>query len=228
MKALWTFAESPFENPKISSADLFAYTTDHLERMKSGNADGKLDERIAVTAAAFVAFRDTVTADQITLGSRKGRKMSKRKFRKKMRSRLQRLEAAVVANFLPPTEQLKRVFPEGRGVIMKAPDDRLKGHLRTVINGLKVYEAEVGADVVAAAEALLAEWLPIYEESEKSTAEKAASEERKRNARSALSWELYVNILRIVELYPRQPEKIEQYAVQSLLGFTKPRGRRRG
>ncbi len=74
MKALWTFAESPFENPKISSAELFAYTTDHLERMKSGNADGKLDERIAVTAAAFVAFRDTATADQITLGSRKSRK----------------------------------------------------------------------------------------------------------------------------------------------------------
>ncbi len=41
MNALWTFAESPFENPKISSAEIFAYTTDHLARMKSGNPDGK-------------------------------------------------------------------------------------------------------------------------------------------------------------------------------------------
>ncbi len=56
-------------------------------------------------------------------------------------------------------------------------------------------------------------------EGEASTGEKTATEQEKRDARLALQQELYKNLNEITGIIPRQPDKVERYMRQSLLGF---------
>lgn len=227
MIKLTFYAESPFENSRINESNLISYTTDHLERMRAATLPGNpLSERIEMTRSAYKAFQDTVNADMGAYARRKGAKQRKRNFRvKQLREHLQRFEGIMRWSRRDlPGNPVLLLFPQGRDAVPKVNDDLLKIELKRIADTLRDSQPAVPPEVVAEADALLAEWLEIHAASEQSTAVKSKAEEDKRAARKTLAWELYLNILEIARLFPKDKRAIERFSVQSLVGFTKPRG----
>ena len=93
----------------------------------------------------------------------------------------------------------------------------MSGHLQTIINGITAHQAQLGAPLVTKATNLKAAWVAIYTASESSTGAKTTSEQGKRFARENLQLMLYLNLAKLMEMFPRQPEKLSLYMQQSLL-----------
>ena len=85
-------------------------------------------------------------------------------------------------------------------------DGALDNRLRTLHQLVAAHQATIGDTPVELAAALVAQWDEIYRQSESATGTKSRTESELRRARRALQWELYRNLLRLVELHPRQPE----------------------
>jgi len=194
-----------------------AFTTDHLERMRSDDAGGLLATRIAATAAALEAVNSHAIADMSTLGQRKARKAMMRSFRKALPANIAAISGVVIGKYGLKAPELTQCFPQGRTMLARCSDDTLSSHLRTLIAALTARQAVLGAEVVAQAELLQTKWQSVYDESELSSAKKASAEKAQRDARSALQLELFLNLLTIVQAFPRQPEAVKRYMRQSLL-----------
>ncbi len=226
MITLTFYADSPFANRRIGDKGLLSYTSDQIERMQQENPKGHLlDERIAATTEVFESFKQSVSANLTAIAFRKAAKLTKQKFRNgKMNDQLERFHSwALTAKGQKP-EAVSRVFPKGRYVIQRTADDTVIPNLRSVAKGLRKLGKSIPPDVATEADALLAEWTEIYEESKETAAAAQKALADKRESRKALAWELYLNILEIARLFPNDKRAIERYSQQALLGFTKPRG----
>lgn len=71
--------------------------------------------------------------------------------------------------------------------------------------------------LVAEATALKNAWAGIYAASEASSGAKTTTQEGKRLARENLQLMLFLNLLKVAEMFPRQPEKLPLYMQQHLL-----------
>lgn len=219
MIKLTRFLEVPFDGD-ISITELLSFSTDHLQRMIANNPSSALDARITATTAALASVTDNVTDDETKLAIRMARKQSKDDFRAALAARVAKIGGAVTAQFGPDGAEVTECFPLGRTIFSRSPDDQMAGHLQTLINGVTVYVAELGAPVVADATSLLTGWNLVYTKSEEATGAKTTTQEEKRVARSGLQLALFLNLLKLAELFPRQPEKLPLYMRQSLLGDT--------
>jgi len=217
MRTLSRFLEVPFDDPNISLDELTAFTTDHLERIIAMNPNGEWDARIAATQAALGLLEDCTSDDGAKLALRKARKMAKESYREQLAKKVAMIHAVVVAKFGPDSTQLAECFPQGRSAFTKATDDRVDNHLEILITGLTAHQAELGAQVVTDATTLKTGWDAVYTASESSTGARAQTQEGKRMARENLQLMLFLNLLKIAEMFPRQPQKLALYMQQSLL-----------
>ena len=65
--------------------------------------------------------------------------------------------------------------------------------------------------------ALKTAWITLYSASESATGAKTTTEEGTQLARENLQLMLYLNLCKLMEMFPRQPEKLALYMQQSLL-----------
>ncbi len=198
-------------------AKLIAFTTDHLQRMISNNPGGALSARIMDTEGALDVMRNFISEDLTKLGLRKARKMTKKAFRKALPNSVAKIMGAVVAQYGPDSPEVIECFPHGRTIFSICPDDEVKAHLQVIITGVTARQADLGAPLVAQAAALSAAWVSVYAVSESSSAVKSSVEADKNDARRNLQLVLYHTLLKIADMYPRQPEKLHLYMQQSLL-----------
>lgn len=217
MRDLTRFLENPFDSASISIAELFAFTTDHLGRMTANNASGELDARITATQSALDLLESCYTDDETKLSIRKARKKVKDDYRVTVRQEMARVEGAVVARYGPGCTQLLEIFKNGRNIFNTCRDDQVASQLNVIINGVTAYEADLGAALTAQVTAVRATWMGIYTASENSTASRTATREEKLHARENLQLMLFLNLLQIATMHPRQPEKLNLYMQQSLL-----------
>jgi hypothetical protein len=206
----------PFDDEKISLDELLRGGTDMLQRMIANNPGGFLTDRIAATTAAVTNLTNLASSDVTKLGLRKARKALKQAFREALPGKVANIGVAVAAKYGAAAMELTECFPLGRKVFGASTDDQLGGHLLTLKNAVTAHAADLSAQVVTDAGALVTSWTSIYEASESSSATKAGSQEEKRKARETLQLELYLNVLALVVQYPRQPEKLDLYLQQSL------------
>lgn len=218
MVDLTNFAKNPFDGSEIGLDRFLAFTTDHLERMRADDAGGLLAARVAATALALEAVNSHTSADSGTLGQRKSRKSMMRSFRKALPGKIADITCVVIGKFGLNAPDLTQCFPKGRRVLARCSDDTVSSHIRVLIAALTARQAVLGAGVVAQAELLQTQWQSVYDESESSAAKKASAEKARRDARSSLQLELFLNLLAIVQAFPRQPEAVKRYMRQSLLG----------
>ncbi len=113
---------------------------------------------------------------------------------------------------------IREFFPNGRRIFSECADDLLETHLTSVVNKAVVYENEVGPDLIAEATDLRDKWLIIHDASKESTAQKADAEARRHDARAQLEDELFLNLNKVVELHPNEPDQLGLYMQQYLLG----------
>ncbi|MCB1066337.1 MAG: hypothetical protein KDN20_25890 [Verrucomicrobiae bacterium] len=209
MKDLSRLLECPFDQRGISVAELLAFVTDHLGRMKVRNPDGKLDSRIAATESALSAFKDSDLNDLTGFAHRKVSKMTKTRFRLDLPRRVAQIYVHLAVLHGKRSTEMIQYGP--RNVYRRCRDDRLAGHLRQLRDSVVARQSELDPEPVTEAQALVTEWAGIYQTSESTTTQKAAAEAKRRGARRELQWELYLNLLQLIKLYPRQPEKLREY-----------------
>jgi hypothetical protein len=82
---------------------------------------------------------------------------------------------------------------------------------------MNAYAAELGAPVMADVASLVTGLETVWTRSEESTANKEVSAEDCRLARENLQLMLFLNLVKLMEMFPRQPEKLPLYMQQSLL-----------
>jgi hypothetical protein len=216
MKDFHGWFEIPFTD-RIGFDRLLDFGTNHLQKMIANNPGGIFTARITATTAALALVQNSATTDETKLGIRKARKLAKETFRDTLPGNISKLHAAVVTKFGEKSTDMTECFPGKRGVFGKCKDDVLANHLQSMINGLTVRQAALGASVITDANALLATWNAVYGSSESSGGAKTATEADKRNARTALELELFKNLLTLALTFPGKPEQLDNYMQQSLL-----------
>lgn len=218
MMDLHRFFQNPFPTGRLGAGKLLAFTTDHLQRLKTGPLAAEFAGRIAATEAALAAVNDSLVADDSKLGGRKGRKQMKRKFRKTLPTTIGKLYGAVLARYGLGAPELRECFAGGRSAFQRSTDDALGSRLDAMIAGLVLHEADLGAPLVASAQALRDEWQTIYVASEASSGAKAKTLVDKQAARTALARELYLNLLALAVKFPDAPARLDEFMQPHLLG----------
>jgi hypothetical protein len=217
MKDLHSFLENPFDDTHISLDNLLAFTTDHVQRLTNNNATGDFTARITATTSALGLLDTKATEDLTDLGLREAQVLNKDNYRKTLPAAVGKVAAAVAARYGEKTAQMLECFPQGRSIFSTCRDDKLEAHLQTLITAVTAYQADLGAPTVVAAQALLAGWLAVYHARNSASGVKGAAEQSKRYARENLQLMLFLNLLKIAEVYARQPDKLDTYMQQSLL-----------
>ena len=218
MRALASFLQNPFDDKAISMAELGAFTTDHLQRMIANNPGVELTTRIAATTSALGQVEDCVTDDQGRLGIRMARKQAKDNYRTEVIPLgVERVQAGFVAAFGADSPILLEALPNGRNIFNTCRDDQVEVHLQTLLNAATTHSASLAPATVTLATDLKNNWVTIYTASEDSTGSKTVTQEGKKMARENLQLMLFLNLLKIAEMFPRQPEKLSLYMMQHLL-----------
>lgn len=219
---LHRFLNVPFDDRQISLAELLAFSTDHLQRMIANNTSGELTARITATSSALGLVEDCATDDLTKLALRKARKKAKDDFRAALPANVAKIVAAVEARYGVDSVEVIECVPQGRSVFNSCRDDQVAMHLQTLVNGLTAHVADLGAPLVAQGQALLDGWMIVYNASEASTGAKTTTQEGKQLARENLQLMLFLNLIKLAEMFPRQPEKLDLYMQQSLLMNPQP------
>jgi hypothetical protein len=217
---LHRFLEVPFDDPAISLTELLSFSSDHLARMIANNPGGVLAARIAATTSALTLVQNCATDDATKKGIRKARKQVKDAFRKSLPAEIAMVHGAVVAKFGPNSPEITECFPQGRSVYSSCTDDTLEQHIETLRNGVLAHQADLGVTLVTEVNGLLTEWQAVYAQSESSGGAATTSQEGKKLARENLQLMLFLNLIKLAEMFPRQPEKLNLYMQQSLLEDT--------
>ena len=211
------FLQNPFDDPQISVGELLGFSSDNLARMIANNPGNELTPRITATTSALTLVQDCVTDDLTKKAIRKARKQVKDAFRKSLLEDVAMVHGAVVAKYGPNSPEVAECFPQGRSIFSTSTDDTLEQHIETLRNGVTAHVAGLGAPLVAEVTALLTEWQAVYAQSESSGGNATTSQEGKKLARENLQLMLFLNLLKLAEMFPRQPEKLNLYMQQSLL-----------
>jgi hypothetical protein len=214
---LHRFFQNPFDDVEISIDELTDFARDHLQRMIAHNPGDLFAALITATTSALTQVGNTTGNDKLKLNIRKGAKLAKDTFRQELPVQIAKLHGAVVAQFGPSGQAYEECFGEGRTAFGKSTDERLKIHLQTLVDGLKLHEAALGAAVVADAQGLLNSWTAIYDASESAGGTKTGTQTEKKHARENLQLELFRNLLTLALHFPRQAEQLDVYMQQSLL-----------
>lgn len=217
MMDLHKFLINPFDDPGISMDELLAFTTDHVQRLTANNSGGLYTARLAATSAAIATVHTAFSDDQSKLGLRKARKQAKDAYRKDLPGKIGKIAVAIEAAFGEGAPEFTECFPQGRTIFGRCADDQLANYLQTLITGVTAHSAQLGAQVIADATALLTGWNAVYAVSESSTGAKTNTQAAKNAARAALQLELFKNLLTIALNFPRTPEALDTYMQPSLL-----------
>lgn len=218
MRNLASFLENPFDDDGISMAELVAFTTDCLQRLIANNPGGELTPHITAITSSLSLVEDCVTQDQGKLGIRKAAKLAKDNFRADIIPlEVKRIEAGFIAAFGADSPVLLEALPQGRTIFQTCRDDQVEVHLQTLHAAATTHAASLAPATVTLATNLKNNWATLYAASEGSTGGKTTTQESKKLARENLQLMLFLCLLKLAEMFPRQPEKLSLYMQQHLL-----------
>jgi hypothetical protein len=218
MRNLAHFLDNPFDDKEISEAELAAFTTDHLERLIANNTNNEFTARITATQSAFDLFAECVTDDGARLAIRKARKLAKDNYREITIPRdVARIEGALVSAYGADSPVILEALPNGRSIFQSCRDDQVEAKLEILRLSVTAHQADLVPAIVTLTTALKTNWLTVYAASETSTGSKAVTQDGKKMARDGLQLMLYLNLVKLMEMFPRQPEKMPIYMQQHLL-----------
>jgi hypothetical protein len=217
MRKLSRFFENPFTDDGISLAEELAFTTNHLARMIANNPNSELDARITATTSSLTLVQNCATDDATKLAIRKARVKAKDDFRAVLSIEIGKVYGQVIGRYGEDAPEVVECFPEGRSIFSRCTDDTLATKLQATINGVTAHQADLGAPLVAQATAIKTAWMAVYSSTDTATANVTTTQEGKAMARANLQLMLFLNLVKLMEMFPGQPEKCDLYMQQSLL-----------
>jgi hypothetical protein len=130
---------------------------------------------------------------------------------------VKRIEAGFIAAFGADSPVLLEALPNGRNIFNTCRDDQVEVHLTTLHTAATTHAASLAPATVTLATNLKNNWATIYTASEGSSGGKTTTQEGKKLARENLQWMLFLCLLKLAAMFPRQPEKLSLYMQQHLL-----------
>lgn len=222
IRDLKPFFMSPFNTRDLSLNDTLALSTDHMERLEQENELGEFDwsPQVGALSAALQTLESAIDDDLVKAGLRKARKRAKDFFRETtIRKQVEKIEAVAILKFDDSSDpRILELFPQGRSIFASCPDDSLRQHLSALKTAATNQETTLGPEATAMATSLLDSWNTIYEASEASTAQKAMTEEQRRQARQGVYDVLFDNLLDAAKRYPNQPDVLGRFFQPTLAG----------
>lgn len=210
------YFRNPFDNPKISIAELLGFAVDHQGRMvalSDGTTD--YDDLIALTDVAFAALGGTVSDEDLKEGIKMARTAALKAKRAAVHAELNRLESLTNAFYPRGTATYIEIFPEGLVAFHKATLEELGLKLDTLIAAINPYASDIGnLDPIVL---LTAEWKALRGEHLERKGDVAEAAELRREASAALRLQLFDNLLFIARRNKGQPEECRNYFSQHLL-----------
>ena len=217
MKDLAKYLEVPFDSKDISETELLAFSTDWIARA-TANSPVELSTRIAATTGALATVAQCSSDDSVRLGARKAAKMVKNDYRKiTVPQAIEGIYIVVISKYGLNGPGVTEVFAKGRGIFTSCTDDKLQVELDALQAALVAKQDDLGPQVVVNVQTLKNNWTTIYAASEEKSGQKTTTEAGKRTARQNLQLELFFNLIELMKMFPRQPEKLALYMTQSLL-----------
>ncbi|MBE7494071.1 MAG: hypothetical protein HS117_03960 [Verrucomicrobiaceae bacterium] len=125
--------------------------------------------------------------------------------------------AGLVAAYGGSSPVLLEALPNGRDIFNSCRDDEVELHLRTLHTVVTARAADLAPAIVTLSTTLQSDWAAIHTASESATGAKPATVQDKRLARENLQLMLFLNLLKLAEMFPRQPEKLSLDMQQHLL-----------
>lgn len=223
MNDLELYLKNPFANRHVGMSKLLTFTTDHLSRVEAAELGGVWTARLAATRAALAAVNVGDVSNTTHLGERMAQVMTKRAFRRALPKRVAAIHVAVKVRYGERSAEICECFPFGRTGLRRCGDYKLEEMLDALSAAVSARVAELGPELVAQAAALVTEWQPLLAASGAATANKAATEDARRQARSVLEQELFLNLLALAQQFPGQPETVGRFMERSLLTRKQPR-----
>ncbi len=223
MNDLELYLKNPFANRHVGLGKLLSFTRDHLGRLTAAEPGDVWPARIAATQAALAAVNSGDVSNDTHLGERKAQAMTKRAFRRALPKRVAAIHVAFMARYGEHAAEISEGFPHGRTGFRRCRDVMLEDYLAVLSAAVSARAAELGPEVVAQAAALVTEWQPVHDASASAAANKSATEDARRQARSALERELFLNLLALAQQFPGQPEALGRFMECSLLTRKRPR-----
>ncbi|MCB1087995.1 MAG: hypothetical protein KDM63_13175 [Verrucomicrobiae bacterium] len=215
MSLLTRYYTNPFASPRVPRDRLMAFATDHYPRLVRHNPDGALDDRITATQAAIAAADEAISADLTLHAARIGSKLAKTRFRRALPAQVDRVHSFIRAVFGSRSPETRACGP--LKTYRRCPDDELDNRLATLLAIATKHQAQIGDFAVQLAADLVSGWAAVYQKSESATTERDHAGATLRAALSQLQWELFANLLRLIELHRGDPKQLPLYMQTHLL-----------
>ena len=194
-----------------------SFATDNAGRMAMHNPGGIFTTRLTATNLSLAALISCSADDQGKLSLRMAKKQMKKAFRNALGGKIGMLQGSVQGHYGMNAPEVTEIFGAGRSAFSECADDSLEAMLINLVTRVTARVADLGAPLVADAQALLTGWNTVYDASEGASEDKLLSQMEKRLAREAVQLDLFKNLLTITLNYPDDPEKVALYMTQSLL-----------
>ena len=217
MRDLHVFFKNPLNDPGISMDQLLTFGTNHLARLIANNTLAVITARITATTAALAQVESVFDDDATQSALRKARNEIKDNYRKALLVSVESVYGAIIAKVTSKSVIITECLPEGRTVFSRCKDDRVESNLNVLIDGVTAHTAELSAQLVTDATALLTGWLAVYNASETTAGVKSNTIIDKQTARNNLQLEIFRNILTLALAFPDQPEMCDVFMQQSYL-----------
>jgi hypothetical protein len=192
-----------------------AFATDHYPRLVAFNTDGALDDRIAATQAAIAAADEAITADLTRHAARMGSKLAKTRYRRALPAQVDRVRTFIQAAYGSRSPETRACGP--LNAYRRCPDDALDNRLAALLAIATQHQAQIGDLAVQLAADLVTGWAAVYQKSESATAQRDHAGAALRAAGRQLQWELFVTLLRLVELHHGDAKQLPRYMQAHLL-----------
>jgi hypothetical protein len=125
--------------------------------------------------------------------------------------------SGLISAYADSATVLLEALPKGRTIFRTCRDDELAIHISTLHTAVTAHAADLAPAIVTLANSLKTQWTSIVAACAETTGAKTTTQEGKKLARQDLQLMLFLNLNKLGQMFPRQPEKLHLYMQEHLL-----------
>ena len=204
------FFFNPFDDERISQAEIETFTIHHIAAMVANNGAGTLSTLITQTTNLSTTYGQSLSSEVVLLGVQKARVQAKDLFRQNLAEELGKIYGMVTGRFGKKGVKTTEIFPGGLSLYSDCEDALLGTNLDALHTALNANVAELGSTPINLADTQKTQWATIFNDASTGKAGHNSGRATVRNADQALRDQLYKNLHQCAILFPGDEAKAHQ------------------
>lgn len=218
MLSLGRFFINPFDDTQISDEELRSFAEDHLGKVAAANDESQFDGLLTDTTAAFNAYFGNVTSEDMKLTLQKAATTTMNsRWKDFVDYMVDRGEARIADRAGRKSATYAQFFPAGKTQYHQVNIADAHVLADRVKQSATDHVAELGDDFLQTITGLVDGFTAARNAQVGLKGEKGAAAGDRREAKLALSQQLFDNLLVLASLHKRDPDQAALYFNQSLL-----------